>query len=157
MRERTFQGGGKLLQGGARAPRTVTSVFVVANTDVVVELWKLGVDITCRVFQVEAPLYHAVRDREPSARTLSDAVVSGELHSLSEANRNGYAVRKLWRTARRSGIEVGWVQTARLMRSLGVEGVKRSRRGETIKLEPTATRQSDLVEHDFAATSPNQL
>jgi transposase InsO family protein len=77
--------------------------------------------------------YYAARDHAPSARTLSDAVLSGELYSIWEANRKVYGVRKLWKTARRAGISIGRDQTARLMRSLGIEGVKRSRRVKTTK------------------------
>ena len=100
--------------------------------------------------------YHA-RDRNPSARTLSDVVLSGELYSLWEANRKVYGVRKLWKAARRAGIHIGRDQTARLMRSLGVEGVKRSKRVKTTKSDPTATRHPDLVKRVFWSSAPNQL
>lgn len=101
--------------------------------------------------------YYAARDRAPSARTLSDAVLSGELYSLWEKNRKVYGVRKLWKAARRLGMDVGRDQTARLMRSLGIEGVKRSRRVKTTTPDPAATRHPDLVRRDFTATAPNQL
>lgn len=101
--------------------------------------------------------YYAARDRALSARTLSDAVLSGELYSLWEKNRKVYGVRKLWKAARRSGIDVGRDQTARLMRFLGIEGVKRSRRVKTTTPDPTAVRHPDLVRRDFTATAPNQL
>jgi len=100
--------------------------------------------------------YHA-RDRPPSARALSDAVLSGELYSLWEKNRKAYRVRKLWKTAQRSGIDIGRDQTTRLMRSLVIEGVKRPRRVKTTTPDPTAVRHPDLVRRDFTATAPNQL
>ena len=101
--------------------------------------------------------YYAARDRAPSARTLSDTVLSGELHDLWVKNRRVYGVRKLWKAARRSGMGIGRDQTARLMRALGIEGVKRSRRVKTTKPDPTAVRHPDLVKRDFTATAPNQL
>ena len=101
--------------------------------------------------------YYAARDRAPSARTLSDAVLSGELYSLWEKNRRAYGLRKLWKTARRAGISIGRDQAARLMRSLGIEGVKRSRRVKTTKPDPTAVRHPDLVKRVFSSTSPKQL
>ena len=101
--------------------------------------------------------YYAARNRAPSARTLSDAALSGELYSLWVKNRKVYGVRKLWKTARRAGISIGRDQTARLMRSLGIEGVKRSRRVKTTTPDPAATRHPDLVKRDFTATAPNQL
>jgi len=100
--------------------------------------------------------YYAARDRAPSARTLNDVVLSGELYSLWENNRKVYGVRKLWKAARRSGMGIGRDQTARLMRSLGIEGVKRSRRVKTTTPDSAATRHPDLVRRDFTATAPNQ-
>jgi len=110
-------------------------VFVDANKDDVVEGRKLGVELICRVLQVAPSTCYHARGRNPSARTLSDAVLSGELYSLWDANRKVYGVRKLWKAARRDGIHIGRDQTARLMRSLGIEGVKRH----------------------FSATAPHQL
>ena len=131
--------------------------FIQSNKDDVVQGRKLGVELICRVLQVAPSTYYAARDRAPSARTLSDAVLSGELYSLWEKNRKVYGVRKLWKAARRSGIDIGRDQTARLMRSLGIEGVKRSRRVKTTRPDPAATRHPDLVRRDFTATAPNQL
>ena len=115
-------------------------MFVDANKDDVVEGRKLGVELICRVLQVAPSTYYAARGRAPSARTLSDAVLSGELYCLWETNRKVYGVRKLWKAARRAGIQIGRDQTARLMRSLGIEGVKRSKRVKTTKPDPSAVR-----------------
>ncbi len=93
----------------------------------------------------------------PSARTLSDTVLSGELDSLWEANRRAYGVRKLWKAARHSGMDIGQDQTAWLMRSLSIEGVTRSRRVKSTTPDPAAARHLDLVRHDFTANSPNRL
>ena len=84
-------------------------------------------------------------------------MLSGELHDLWVKNRRVYGVRKLWKAARRSGMGIGRDQTARLMRALGIEGVRRSRRVKTTKPDPTAVRHPDLVKRDFTATAPNQL
>jgi putative transposase len=59
--------------------------------------------------------YYAESNLAPSARALSDAVLSRRLYSLWEANRKVYQVRKLWKAARSAGIDVGRDQTARLM------------------------------------------
>ncbi len=101
--------------------------------------------------------YYAARDRAPSARTLSDAVIGAELFDLWVKNRKVYGVRKLWKAARRAGIQIGRDQTARLMRSLGIEGVKRSRRVQTTTPDPTAVRHPDLVKRVFSSNAPNQL
>jgi len=66
-------------------------------------------------------------------------------------------VRKLWKAARRAGIQIGRDQTARLMRMLEIRGVSRSRRVKTTKPDPTAVRHPDLVKRHFSAAAPNQL
>ena len=43
------------------------------------------------------------------------------------------------------------------MRSLGIEGVKRSKRVKMTRPDPTAVRHPDPVRRDFTATAPNQL
>ena len=131
--------------------------LIQSNKDDVVQGRKLGVELICKLLQVAPSTYYVARDRTPSARTLSDAVLSGELYSLWEANRKVYGVRKLWKAARRAGIDSGRDQTARLMRSLGIEGVKRSRRVKTMKPDPTAVRHPDLVKRVFSSTAPNRL
>jgi len=88
---------------------------------------------------------------------MSDAVLSGQLYSLWEADRKVYGVRKIWKAARRAGLSVGRDHTARLMRFLGIEGVKRSKRVKTTTPDPTAVRHQDLVKRDFTATAPKQL
>lgn len=132
-------------------------MFVAANKDDVVEGRKLGAWLICKILQGAPSTYYAARNRAPSARTLSDAILSGELYSLWEKNRRVYGVRKLWKAARRAGLSIGRDQTARLMRSLGIEGVKRSKRVKTTTPDPTAVRHPDLVKRDFTATEPNQL
>ena len=118
--------------------------FIQSNKDDVVEVRKLGVELICMVLHVAPSTYYAARYRAPSARALSDAVLSGELYSLWEKNRKVYGGRKLWKAAKRSGIDIGRDQTARLMRSLGMEGVKRSKRVKTTR--PDGAQASRLGE-----------
>ena len=44
------------------------------------------------------------------------------LEKLWKDNYQGYGARKLWKTARRAGMDVGRDQTARLMRRAGICG-----------------------------------
>ena len=64
-----------------------------------------------------APSTHNVAtDRAPSARTLSGVVIGDELFGLWVKNRKVYGVRKICKAARRSGLDIGRDETARLMR-----------------------------------------
>jgi len=122
-----------------------------------VEGRKLGVWLICRVSQVAPSTYYAASGRVPSARALNDVMLSPQLCALWENNFEVYGVRKLWKAARRAGIVIGRDQTARLMKTLGIRGVLRSRRVKTTKPDPTAVRRPDLVKRHFSASTPNQL
>ena len=76
---------------------------------------------------------------------------------LWKANYSVYGARKLWVAANKAGHEIGRDQVARLMRELGIWGVKRSRRVRTTRRDDTAPRSPDLVERDFTADRPNRL
>jgi len=54
-------------------------------------------------------------------------------------------------------MDIGRNRTARLVRSLGVKGVRRSRRVKTTTPDPAAMRHPNLEKHYSTATVPNQL
>ncbi|MGQ5587105.1 IS3 family transposase, partial [Micrococcus sp. EWR3.9.1] len=60
-----------------------------------------------------------------------------QLVELWETNYRVYGVRKLWKTARRAGIDIGRDQTGRLMRAAGIKGATRSKRVKTTRPDPT--------------------
>ncbi|KUH67545.1 integrase, partial [Mycolicibacterium novocastrense] len=74
-----------------------------------------------------------------------------------EDNYRVYGVLKLWKAARRAGHDVGRDQVGRLMRSLGIEGVRRGKAVKTTKPDLGAPRHPDLVNRRFSASAPNQL
>jgi len=118
---------------------------------------EFGVEPICRTLQVAPSTYYAARSRGPSARALRDAVMMPILLTLWVTNRKVYGAHKLWKAARRAGHDIGRDQVARLMRILGIEGIRRSRRVRTTQRDDTAPRPGDLVDRDFTATAPNQL
>ena len=75
--------------------------------------------------------------------------VGRALRQLWEDNYCVYGARNLWKTARRAGHDVGRDQVARLMRSAGIEGVRRGKRVRTTKAGPGAPRHPDLVKRRF--------
>ncbi len=101
--------------------------------------------------------YYDAKARVPSARALRDAVLGPALCQLWKDNYCVYGARKLWKTARRDGHDVGRDQVARLMRAAGIEGVRRGKRVRPTKADPAAARHPDLVHRNFAAAAPNQL
>ncbi|WP_103036138.1 IS3 family transposase [Mycobacterium avium] len=146
----------KFLRGGARPPTQEIVEFIDANRE------EFGVEPICTVLrsaglQVALSTYYDTKARVPSARALRDAVLGPALCQLWKDNYCVYGARKLWKTARREGHDVGRDQVARLMRAAGIEGVRRGKRVRTTKPDPAAARHPDLVKRNFTATAPNQL
>lgn len=101
--------------------------------------------------------YYAAKNRAPSARATRDRERGPVIRKLWEENYCVYGARKVWKAARRSGVDVGRDQVARLMRAEGIAGVVRSKRVRTTRAEAGAARHPDLVGRDFTAERPNQL
>ena len=57
----------------------------------------------------------------------------------------------------RAGHEVGRDHVARLMREAGLRGVHRAKQVRTTTRSAAAHKRRDLVDRDFAATTPNEL
>ena len=118
---------------------------------------EFGVEPICRTLQVAPSTYYSAKSRPPSARAVRDATLMPILLALWKANYSVYGARKLWIAARRAGWDIGRDQVARLMRELGIWGVKRSRRVRTTRRDDAAVRPADLVERDFTADRPDRL
>jgi putative transposase len=124
---------------------------------------RFGAELVCRTMRaaavgfVTARGYRAARSRPASARTLSDQLIGGEITRLHAENYDVYGVRKMHRLLKRQGWEIGRDQTGRIMRSLGLRGVKRSKRVFTTKSDPAGKRPTDLVQRRFRADAPRRL
>jgi putative transposase len=123
---------------------------------------RFGVEPICRVLsgagaKIAPSTYWSAKSRPASARARRDAVLMPILLALWMANYRVYGARKLWKAARRGGHDVGRDQVARLMRTLGIQGVRRRRRIFTTRRDDRAVRAPDLVKRNFTATRPNQL
>lgn len=130
--------------------------FIQSNKEDVVEGRKLGIELICRALRVASSTCYPARDSAPSARTPVTLWCPG-ICIPSGANEKVHWVQKFRNAARRLRIDIARDQTARLMRSLGIEGVERSKRVKATNPDLSAFRHSDLVMHYFIATAPNQL
>ena len=117
---------------------------------------EFGVEPICAQLPIAPSGYYNVKSRPPSARSRRDAAMIALLVALWVANYRVYGARKLWKAARRGGRDIGRDQVARLMRTAGIEGIRR-RRVRTTRPDSGAVRPADLVERDFSATEPNRL
>jgi putative transposase len=123
---------------------------------------RFGVEPICTTLsaagcKVAPSTYYAAQSRPPSERSLRDQVLMPILLALWVANYRVYGARKLWKAVHRAGHEIGRDQVARLMRELGIRGVRRGRRVFTTRCDPAAARPVDLVGRNFTAERPNAL
>lgn len=94
---------------------------------------------------------------ELSSRRLRDVALAEHIRELHAENYGVYAVRKMWHTLRRQGIDIGREQTARLMRLAGVAGKGNGRSPVTTRKPKGMDLRPDLVKRDFTADNPNRL
>lgn len=116
-----------------------------------------GIEPICTVLQVAPSTYYSAKSRPLSARAARDLVLAATIKMLFDANYGVYGARKMWKAMRRAGEDVGRDQVARIMRGLGIEGVRRGAKVFTTRPDPTANRAPDLVERKFTAEHPNAL
>jgi putative transposase len=122
-----------------------------------------GVEPICRVLTehhlaIAPATYYAAKTRPASARAVRDAELKPRIAKVHAANYGVYGARKMHAVLRRGGIDIGRDQTGRLMRELGLAGVRRGKaKRTTIRGDDTAARPPDLVGRDFSAARPDQL
>jgi len=103
--------------------------------------------------------YYAAKKRPPSRRSISDAVMTAEIRRVHEENYQVYGAEKVWTQLNREGHRVARCTVERLMRAVGLRGVRRggpARPRTTVPGAGPDTRE-DLVERQFAASGPNRL
>lgn len=76
---------------------------------------------------------------------------------MYKENFGVYGARKVWRQLNREEISVARCTVERLMRELGLEGIRRGKKKRTTIPDEKAQRPADLVDRDFAASCPNRL
>ena len=121
-----------------------------------------GIEPICRVLPIAPSTYHehAVQRRDParlSARARRDMELKPEIARVFAENFEVYGVRKVWRQMKREGFSIARCTVARLMRSLGFQGVIRGRPVRTTIADKAAPCPLDHVNRQFRAPAPNRL
>jgi putative transposase len=121
-----------------------------------------GVEPICRVLPIAPSTYHAhaARRADPGklpARARRDITLRTEIRRVYEENFRLYGVRKVWRQLLREGIAVARCTVARLMRTMGLQGVVRGKRVRTTISNAAAPCPLDHVNRQFKAPRPNAL
>jgi putative transposase len=121
-----------------------------------------GVEPICQQLPIAPSAYydHKARVADPERlpkRIKRDLQLEIEIRRVYEANFRVYGVRKVWRQMTREGIEVARCTVERLMKRLGLQGVRRGAKRRTTISDAAQQRPLDLVNRQFTATRPNQL
>lgn len=103
---------------------------------------------------------HAAQLRNPALRcehAQQDEQLSPDIQRVWHANWQVYGADKVWKQMRREGIAVARCTVERLMRRLGLRGVRRGKVVRTTVADTSAPRPLDRVNRQFKAERPNQL
>jgi putative transposase len=112
---------------------------------------RFGVEPICQVLAehdmaIAPSTYHAHKACPVSDADWGDAHMANTALDLWRANRSLYGADKLATAMRKAGYNIGRDQVARLMRILGIQGVRRGQhRTVTTRPGPAAARHPDLI------------
>jgi len=121
-----------------------------------------GVEPICAVVQIAPSAYrrHAARQRDRSllsARARRDDALMPKVEAVWNANLRVYGADKVWKQMNREGDTVARCTVERLMRRLGLRGVKRGKVVRTTISDTKVVCPLDKVNRQFRAQRPNQL
>jgi len=118
-----------------------------------------GVEPICRALQFAPSTYYAAKARPQCARAVRDDELMAEIQRVYDQSFDGcYGHKKVWKQLNREGIRVANCTVRRLMRAMGLSGVRRGRHFKvTTRSDDRQHRPSDLVERQFTASAPDRL
>ena len=121
-----------------------------------------GVEPICKVLQIAPSGYrrHAVFQRKPElrcARAKMDDTLMPQIQQVWQNNMQVYGADKVWYQLNREGVEVARCTVERLMKRLGLQGVRRGKVVRTTVSDKAVPCPLDRVNRQFKADRPNQL
>ncbi len=121
-----------------------------------------GVEPICNVLPIapSTSYDHLAKRADPSRlsdRARQDEALRPELLRVFEENWRVYGVRKVWRQLGREGFGVARCTVARLMKSMGIQGIIRGKPHRATIPDKKAPRPLDKVNRQFRVPAPNML
>jgi len=122
----------------------------------------LGIEPICRELAIAPSSYHehAARRADPARRPVRarrDDELKEQIGRVHEASFGLYGSRKVWRQLKREGIKVAKCTVERLMRAMGLAGIRRGKSCVTTVSNPKAPCPLDKVNREFRVSRPNAL
>jgi len=126
---------------------------------------QFGAGPVCRILRqagvrIAPSAYYAARARPPPARAVRDAALEKQVQRVYKDSGERYGAWKVWDQLSREGIPAARCTVERLMRKLGLRGVRRGgykNKPRTTVPDPSRQRPADLVNRDFAPGAPDRL
>ena len=121
-----------------------------------------GVEPICNVLPIAPSTYydHLAKRADPvrlSDRARLDEALRPEIRRVFEESWRVYGVRKIWHQLRREGFDVARCTVARLMKSMGIQGIIRGKPHRTTIPDRKAPCPLDKVNRQFRVPAPNML
>ena len=122
---------------------------------------QFGVEPICRALRqagvaISPSGYYAARARPPPARAVRDAALEKQILRVYKDSGERYGAWKVWDQLNREGIAAARCTVERLMRKLGLRGVRRGgwKKPRTTVPDPSQDRPADLVNRGLRAVRP---
>jgi transposase InsO family protein len=90
-----------------------------------------------------------------AARQAADAVLAARIRAVHRESDGTYGVPRITAELRDDGERINHKRIERVMRSIGLAGVRLRRRHRTTIADPSAVKAPDLIGRDFTASKPN--
>jgi putative transposase len=115
------------------------------------------VDALCRALGVSRAGFYAWLNRPASTRARRDAELLERICAIHTESDGPYGWPRIHAELRSQGVRVSRKRVARLMRSAGLSGWVKRKRGQTTLRVPGVVPAPDLVARDFNPSAPNRL
>lgn len=118
---------------------------------------RYGVKRLCQVIGIaRSSFYHwkaTAADR--AVRRACDDRLATRIRAVHKESAGTYGVPRITAELREAGHRVNHKRVARIMRGIGLSGLRLRRRHRTTIGDPSASKAPDLIERDFTAKTPN--
>ncbi|MFI1155152.1 IS3 family transposase [Streptomyces sp. NPDC020817] len=118
---------------------------------------RFGVKRLCDILGISRSSFYYWR-RTAGARTARQAVEAGlaaRIRKVHEESDGTYGAPRITAELREGGERINHKRVARIMRTVGLEGVRLRRRQRTTVPDPAAAKAPDLIRRDFTAAAVN--
>ncbi|ANZ13660.1 transposase [Streptomyces noursei ATCC 11455] len=118
---------------------------------------RYGVKRLCTILGIARSSFYYWRRTaaDRAARAAADARLAVRIRAVHRESDGTYGVPRITAELREAGERVNHKRIARVMRSIGLAGVRLRRRHRTTVADPAAAKAPDLIGRDFTASEPN--